>query len=740
MSKIKKDVKGKTSFYILQSEAEVDRLIDACLKTGYCSHDFETTGEPVHSVDGLPTILGVSFQPGSAIILPLAHFDSPFKKNDKWLKLLRKFGKAVIENPNIIKICWNLKFEAQWWRKYGIEMKGMLFDAMLAKYALDEERPNDLKSMVKRYLPEFGGYEENYEGSKLPWDKKPLIGLSQYCAIDCDCTFRLMLFFERKLWDSNLYSLFRNMFMMASRVLTDSEYNGAQVNVPYLESLEVKYDKLVSEKDKDLRKVKQVRRIEKKLFEDKRDALIESINIEIEKLRKERKAAKKIRNKKVMAAKDKAIQTRYNKITRITAGEFTTKKEREMLEPFNFASTKQMNELLFLNKKGFRFPIIKYTEDKKTKKPTENPSSAEDVLIELKSKDKTGFISNLLDFRGLSQINNTFVKGIRSRLGSDNKIHTRFLIHGTVTGRLSSQDPNLQNLPRDTTASDIKQMFIPPKGHIFFAMDYSQAELRVLASIAKEETMLEWFRTGKDVHLMSALKKYKCVERYDEIMALLNKEDGSEEYITWKKRRKQAKTINFGIVYEQSAMKLSESLSEPEKGIIVTVEEAQTFLDDFQEDFPRIAKYIEKQHKLVKKQGYVTNLFGRKRRLPNIWSDSYREMLEAQRFSTNAPIQGTASDFALFSSILIWEKVKKGELPPMFQVFTVHDSLVFAIKPEHVHIAKPILDEICANPETKKWWGFELKGVKMKMDFECGSNYRELHKYDKDFDYTPWAA
>ena len=115
-------------------------------------------------------------------------------------------------------------------------------------------------------------------------------------------------------------------------------------------------------------------------------------------------------------------------------------------------------------------------------------------------------------------------------------------------------------------------------------------------------------------------------------------------------------------------------------------------------------------------------------------------MLEAQRFSTNAPIQGTASDFALFSSILIWEKVLKGELPPMFQVFTVHDSLVFAIKPEHVHIAKPILDEICANPETKKWWGFDLKGVKMKMDFECGSNYRELHKYDKDFDYTPWAA
>ena len=220
-----------SQFKIIKNEKQLDRLIKYCKQTGYASIDFETSGHPFQSSLGYPTILGISFQPGSAYIVPLGHFDSVFK--DDYERILKKIGKELISNPDIIKIAWNLKFEMKWFLRYGITMEGRLFDGMLAKYLLNEERPNDLKSMVRRYLPEFASYEDEYEGSHLPWDQKPLRGLSEYCAKDCDLTFRLMLFFEGKLIKHNFYPLFRNMLMMATKVLAESEFRGMVVNRPY---------------------------------------------------------------------------------------------------------------------------------------------------------------------------------------------------------------------------------------------------------------------------------------------------------------------------------------------------------------------------------------------------------------------------------------------------------------------------------------------------------------------------
>ena len=298
----------------------------------------------------------------------------------------------------------------------------------------------------------------------------------------------------------------------------------------------------------------------------------------------------------------------------------------------------------------------------------------------------------------------------------------------------SSADPNFQNLPRKNTNPDIKRMMIPSPGNIFLMMDYSQAELRVLAHLAKETTMLEWFRTSKDIHLASACKKYN--EDYDKIMEIYSDEQ-HPEYKLWAMRRKSAKSINFGIAYEQTAMKLSESLSDPEKGIVVSVAEAQVFLDEFFRDFPNIKKYIEKQHKFAKKNGYVKTMFGRKRRLPNAFSDNYREFLEAMRFSSNAPIQGTATDFALFSSILMWEKVKKGEFPEFQECTTVHDSLVFEINPSDI-TPKLIYDIwlICKNPGTKEYFGFQIDDVEMAVDFGIGRTYAEELPFVPGYDYN----
>ena len=434
-----------SKYKIITKEKQVDRLIKYCKQTGYASIDFETSGHPFQSSLGYPTIISVSFQPGSAWVIPLAHFDSPFKKDKVWLKLLKKLGKEIISNPEIIKIAWNLKFEMKWFLKYDIKMEGRLFDGMLAKYLLNEERPNDLKSMVRKYLPEFADYEEDYEGSKLPWDQKPLVGLSKYCALDADLTFRLMLFFEIKLIEHKFYPLFRNMLMMATKVLAESEFNGMVVDRKYLENLVDTYKDKIENTDNTLRNNKKVKRFQQALHADRIRNGIKSIEEEIEKLEQEINDSD---DDKVKARKRKQINAREEKISRYIAKDFTTNKELKWVEPINFSSPAQMAELFFTSDAGFGFKIIKYTTDK-NKRETENPSTDEEVLLELKRKDKSGFVEALLQYRGMTKLYSTYILGMLEKLSEDDKIHGSFLLHGTVTGRLSSREPNLQNIPRD---------------------------------------------------------------------------------------------------------------------------------------------------------------------------------------------------------------------------------------------------------------------------------------------------
>lgn len=297
----------------------------------------------------------------------------------------------------------------------------------------------------------------------------------------------------------------------------------------------------------------------------------------------------------------------------------------------------------------------------------------------------------------------------------------------------NSNDPNMQQIPRTTTNADIKTMFIPPKGYLLLQLDYSQAELRVMAAAAGETTMIKWFKEGKDIHIMSALKKYHLENDYDRVKKILDDEDDNDpEFKVWKVRRKQAKTINFGIIYGQGANKLAESLE-------CSVEEAKQFLKEFDKTFPKVASFVKKQHKLAQENAYVKSVFGRKRRLPNVDSDEKWKVAEALRFAVNAPIQGAASDYALFSSILIWEKsqIDKTIKLKYPQVYTVHDSLGYFVKPEDVHEVVPQLKAICANPETKEWFGFQIDDVTMKVDFEVShENWGELKTYRPEIDYT----
>lgn len=706
-----------TRYKIIRSFKELKQLVEACLHTGYASVDFETNAEGIYKDTFKPTILSVSFQVGSGCSIPLQHFDESVQ-DIPWLKWLRYFGRKVVENPKIVKVAQNFKFDNQIFVKYGIYVRGTVIDTMLAKYLLNEERPHGLKPMVAKYLPEFADYEKYDKFESIDWDKKPLEPLARYGCMDTDFTLRLGLFLEKKLIDKGFYNLYRNLIMPASKVLQDAETNGLPIDLQFNDQLQDKYSKLIQETNDKLRSVRQIKRYQKYSLEQRKRDYIDKLTQEIEELSSDPKKARSVKN-------------REDKISRILAGEYQTNDEKKLIEPVNFNSTKQMVDLLYISPKGFKFPIVEYTKDKKNK-PTNNPSTSEGTLTKILDQDKSGFIKALLDLRGLDKMNSTYIVGLRELVQSDNKVHPTFLIHGTTSGRLSSKNPNGQNIPKVMVNPDIKKQFIPPPGKLFLAYDYSQAELRILAHLAKEETMLEWFRTGKDIHLASACKKYH--ENYDEILKIYEDEQ-HELYPLWKKRRKQAKTINFGIVYEQSAHKLAESLSTPEEK--VDDSEGQQFLDEYFTTFPKIKKFMDKQHKFMEKHGYCVSLFGRRRRCPNVYSDNFSEYLEALRQSTNMPCQSAASDMALFASIIVWEKVKKGELPPMREVNTVHDSVYQFIEPRYItpDTIYRIWD-ICRNPSTKEFFDFEIKDVDMSMDFTIGRTMAEELPYIPGYDYN----
>lgn len=708
----------KTRYHIIKSYSELEKLVEACLKTGYASVDFETNAEPIYNDTFKPTILSVTFQPGSGISIPLQHFEcSESHINKTWLEWLTYFGRNVIENPNVVKIAWNWKFDNQIFQRYNIYSRGTVIDGMLAKYLLNEERPNGLKDMVRRFLPEFSDYEKYDSFDSIPWSKKPLKKLCEYGCMDTDFTFRLSIFFESFLIKKGFYNLYRNLIMPASKVLQSAEKNGLPFDVELNVKLREKYNNLINEYNTKLRSIRTVQRYQNYIIKKRKEDYIETLESEIEELREE--------------GKDRQVKTREQKLSRIITGEYTTKAELKLIEEVNFSSQKQMVDLLYNSNHGFKFPVIAYTVDKH-KKPTNNPSTAEDTLIKLKEHDKSGFIDTLLDLRGVQTINSTFIVGLGDLVQSDGGVHPTFLIHGTVSGRLSSRNPNGQNIPKTMVNPDVKLQFIPPKNQLFLSYDYSQAELRILAHLANESTMLEWFRTGKDIHLASACKKYH--EDYNEIIKIYQDEQ-HPEYKLWKKRRKESKTINFGIVYEQSAGKLAESLSTPEEP--VSKEEGQQFLDEFFQTFPKIKRFIDRQHKFMEKHGYCVSLFGRRRRCPKVYSENYGEYLEALRQSTNAPVQSAASDMALFASVIVYGKVKKGELPPMKEVNTVHDSVYQFILPKYI-TPDTIYNiwDICRNPSTKEYFGFSIDDVDMSMDFTIGRNMAEELPYIPGYDYN----
>lgn len=1038
----------ETKYKIITNKQELKKLIQCCKQTGYASVDFETNAEPIYNKSFKPTILSVTFQPGFGCSIPLDHFETKKYTSSgwNWKKMLRKFGEEIIENPEVVKVAWNYKFDDQIFQKYNIYYRGVCLDGMLAKYLLNEEKPNDLKSMVRRYLPEYGDYEKQDKFDKIPWDKKELEPLCHYGCQDTDYTLRLMLFFEKKLIDLGLYNTYRNLIMTASRVLTSVEKNGLYVDRAFNQELLDSYLPKIEAAKEAIYNLPRVKKFTKRYNQSKIEKYIASLEEEIENLDPE--------------VDKRKIQSREQKIANIRAGVFTTKKELELIRPVSLGSSVDLPQLMY-SEEGFNFEVIKKND---SGKPSTDEETLTNLRLTVKKPDspRAVFLDSLLELRGLEKMYTGFIKGWANEVQDDSRLHGRFNIHGCVTGdtklvgkvrdirikdicpkemgikniesqdlwvlthegtweqithainkgkqitykittsegdilkctkehkllttigwkkvheifkknltvimydtskfdieapntgkpskevifkeipnwpgylvssegkvfsvkipgsrglldynhpheliprewklgrlrvylrnntnkkyafpvshlvwmtfnnqeipegmvidhvncnsldnrpenlqcisysenikrsykytrtsfvngnrngltkfntqvvgeilekyqsgctqkelvdlygitlkqvsgitlkqrrkeiyiakiismecigekniydlsvnhnhsyitrsnfinsnttsgRLSSSSPNAQQIPKTSVDPNIKKQLVAPKGTLYIASDFSQAELRIMAHLSGDETYLNAFNSGQDPHLAIAATKYHIP--YEEALKIYEDENHPDHKI-WKVRRKQAKQIAFGLIYGIGAKLLAVKLSDPKSGIIVTPEEAQKEMDIFFGQHPKLKTFLKKQEKFLRKNGYLVSLFGRKRRLPQIYSSDRGEEAYALRLALNFPCQSAASDMCLFGSILIYYLMRQGKLPPTKSVCLVHDANYQITKPENINTWSIYeMWQIYRNPLTKPYFGFQIDDLDMEMDFVIGRSMAEELPFIPGYDY-----
>lgn len=430
----------ETKYKIITNKQELKKLIQCCKQTGYASVDFETNAEPLYNKSFKPTILSVTFQPGFGCSIPLDHFETKkyTSKGWNWKKMLRKFGEEVIENPNVVKVAWNYKFDDQIFQKYNIYYRGVCLDGMLAKYLLNEEKPNDLKSMVRRYLPEYGDYEKQDKFDKIPWDKKEMEPLCHYGCQDTDYTLRLMLFFEKKLIDLGLYNTYRNLIMTASRVLTSVEKNGLYVDRAFNQELLDSYLPKIEAAKEAIYNLPKVKKFTKLYNQSKIEKYIAKLEEEIENL-----------DPRVDKRK---IQSREQKIANIRAGVFTTKKELELIRPVSLGSSVDLPQLMY-SEEGFNFEVIKKND---SGKPSTDEETLTNLRLTVKKPDspKAVFLDSLLELRGLEKMYTGFIKGWANEVQDDSRLHGRFNIHGCITGEtkliLKSGFVSIKNISPDS--------------------------------------------------------------------------------------------------------------------------------------------------------------------------------------------------------------------------------------------------------------------------------------------------
>ena len=560
-------------------------LIKLLLAEKRISFDTETTGTDANMAE----LVGLSFsiKPGTGYYIPV-----PAEREAAQV-IVDEF-KIVLEDEKIEKIGQNTKYDILVLKWYGLEVKGKLFDTMLAHYLIDPDTRHGMDVLSENYL----GYSPisitKLIGPKgknqITMRDVPVIDVVDYAAEDADVTLQLAHIFEPKLTELNAAKLAEEIENPLVYVLADIEKEGVRIDIDTL--------KLYSaELEKDIIKFEQ--------------------NV-------------------------------YDK-----AG-----------IKFNLASPKQLGEVLF----------DKLQLDPKAKKTkTGQYQTGEDVLTALASK--SDIVQDILDFRQLQKLKSTYVDALPLMVNpKTGRVHTSYNQAVAATGRLSSNNPNLQNIPiRTERGREVRKAFIArDENHILLSADYSQIELRIIAEISKEENMLDAFNKGIDIHTATAAKVYGVS---------IEEVDGTQ--------RRNAKAVNFGIIYGQSAFGLSQNLGIPRK-------EAAEIIEQYFAQYPGIKRYMSDTMNFARENGFVETIMGRRRYLRDINSANQTVRGFAERNAINAPIQGSAADMIKIAMINIHKEMKAQKLKSTMTM-QVHDELVFDVLKSEKEAMKAIIQDKMAN-------------------------------------------
>ena len=594
------------NYYLIDNEEEIDKLVAKLLTSNFISLDTETTSKDAMSAE----LVGLSFsvKENEAYYVPIP------SERDEALRIVNKF-KKIYDCENILKIGQNIKYDIIVLANYGCEVKGDMFDTMIAHYILNPELRHNMDYLAEIYL----GYKTIHIDELIGSGKKQKSmrdldpkDVYEYASEDADVTLKLKYKLEEELKkEPTLLHLFKEVEMPLVPVLARMEMNGVRIDTESLAETS-------------------------RLFTERMNNIEEEI--------------------------------------RVTAG-----------QEINISSPKQIGELLFDKLKLVDNP-------KKTK--TGQYVTSEEILQSLKTKHP--IVEQILEYRGYKKLLSTYIDSLPTLVNPHTKhIHTSYNQAVTSTGRLSSSNPNLQNIPiREENGKEVRKAFIPDDGCEFFSADYSQIELRLMAHLSQDKNMVEDFNSGHDIHQATAAKIFKI--------------DIKE--VTPDMRRK-AKTANFGIIYGISAFGLAERMG-------VSRSEAKQLIDDYFTTYSGVKAYMDKSIEKAREKGYTETLLGRRCQLPDINSRNAVVRGYAERNAINSPIQGTAADIIKVAMINI-DKRMQSEGIQSKMILQVHDELNFSVYPDEKEKLQTIVIE-----EMEK--AIKLS-VPLYADCGWGKNWLEAH-------------
>ncbi len=569
--------------------------------------DTETTGLNPLTAE----LVGIAFswEAGKGFYLP---FPEDFDAAKGLIQELLPF----FENDSIEKIGQNLKYDIKVLDKYGVRVRGKLFDTMLAHYLINPDMRHNMDVLAETYLNYTPVSIESLIGKKGKNQKSmrdvPVEEQTEYAVEDADVTLQLKEHFEKELGEANTQKLFGEIEVPLLRVLAAMELEGIRLDEPFLKELSEALDK-------------DIQRLEKEVYQE--------------------------------------------------AG-----------EEFNIGSPKQLGDILFGKMK---------LVDKPKKTKTGQYSTAEDVLSYLAKDHK--IIRDVLEYRGLTKLKSTYVDALPGQVEEKTKrVHTDYMQTVAATGRLSSNNPNLQNIPiRTERGREVRKAFIPKnEDFVLMAADYSQIELRIIAALSEEETMIEAFKNGEDIHASTAAKVFNVP--IDEVT---------------REQRSNAKTVNFGIIYGVSAFGLSNQTD-------LSRSESKELIETYYKTYPKLRNYISEQVDFAREHGYVQTVLGRRRYLNGINGSNAVVRGAAERNAVNAPIQGSAADIIKIAMINIHKKLSEGNFQSKM-LLQVHDELVFDVHKEELDSIKKLV-----KTEMENAYQFE---VPLDVEIGVGQNWLEAH-------------